>query len=40
MTREMLEMYSDDLAATLAKHTNITEITIFWEVTLNLSLSY
>lgn len=36
MTREMLEMYSDDLAATLAKHTNITEITIFWEVPYHL----
>lgn len=36
MTREMLELYSDDLAATLAKHTNITEITIFWEVPYHL----
>lgn len=36
MTRKMLEMYSDDLAATLAKHTNITEITIFWEVPYHL----
>lgn len=36
MTREMLETYSDDLAATLAKHTNITEITIFWEVPYHL----
>lgn len=36
MTREMLEMYSDDLAAILAKHTNITEITIFWEVPYHL----
>lgn len=36
MTREMLEMYSDDLAATLAKHKNITEITIFWEVPYHL----
>lgn len=35
-TREMLEMYSDDLAATLAKHENIEEITVFWEVPYHL----
>ncbi len=32
MTREMLETYSDDLAATLAKYENINDITVFWEV--------
>lgn len=35
-TRDMLEMYSDDLAATLAKHQNIEEITVFWEVPYHL----
>ena len=32
----MLERYSDDLAATLAKHQNIEEITVFWEVPYHL----
>lgn len=35
-TRGMLEKYSDDLAATLAKHQNIEEITVFWEVPYHL----
>lgn len=35
-TRGMLERYSDDLAATLAKHQNIEEITVFWEVPYHL----
>ena len=35
-TKDMLEMYSDDLAATLAEEENITEITVFWEVPYHL----
>ena len=31
-TREMLEMYSDHLAAKLADESDISEITVFWEV--------
>lgn len=31
-TKEMLEMYSDHLAATLAEEGDISEITVFWEV--------
>lgn len=32
MTREMLEQYSDHLAAKLAAESDVSEITIFWEV--------
>lgn len=31
-TREMLEQYSDHLAAKLAAETDVSEITVFWEV--------
>lgn len=31
-TREMLEMYSDHLAAKLAEQSDVSEITVFWEV--------
>ncbi|MGE6379953.1 hypothetical protein [Peribacillus muralis] len=36
MTKEMIEMYSDDLAANLAKESDISEITVFWEVPYHL----
>lgn len=35
-TMEMLEMYSDHLAARLADDKNISEITVFWEVPYHL----
>ncbi|MCZ2258074.1 hypothetical protein [Sporosarcina sp. G11-34] len=35
-TREMLEMYSDHLAAKLADESDVKEITIFWEVPYHL----
>ncbi len=35
-TREMLEQYSDHLAAKLADETDISEVTIFWEVPYHL----
>lgn len=35
-TKEMLKMYSDDLAAQLAKESDIEEITVFWEVPYHL----
>lgn len=35
-TMEMLEMYSDSLAAKLADDKNISEITVFWEVPYHL----
>ncbi|WP_286231321.1 hypothetical protein [Neobacillus mesonae] len=35
-TKEMLKMYSDDLAAQLAKESDVEEITVFWEVPYHL----
>ncbi|MFP3511005.1 hypothetical protein SB775_15330 [Peribacillus sp. SIMBA_075] len=31
-TKNLIEMYSEDLAANLAKEDAISEITVFWEV--------
>ncbi|SIS01612.1 hypothetical protein SAMN05878482_10952 [Peribacillus simplex] len=35
-TKNLLEMYSEDLAANLAKEDNISEVTIFWEAPYHL----
>lgn len=35
-TKRLIEMYSDDLAANLAKEGDISEITVFWEVPYHL----
>lgn len=35
-TQEMLEMYSDHLAAKLAENKDVSEITVFWEVPYHL----
>lgn len=35
-TREMLEMYSDHLAVKLAEESDVSEITVFWEVPYHL----
>lgn len=32
MSREMIEMYSSDLAANLAKESDVSAVTVFWEV--------
>ncbi|MGE7185751.1 hypothetical protein ACQKKK_17770 [Peribacillus sp. NPDC006672] len=35
-TKNLLEMYSEDLAANLAKEDDISEVTIFWEAPYHL----
>ncbi|QNK46466.1 hypothetical protein H7F28_13840 [Brevibacterium sp. PAMC23299] len=35
-TKRLIEKYSDDLAANLAKEGDISEITVFWEVPYHL----
>ncbi|SNT57726.1 hypothetical protein SAMN05444672_1632 [Bacillus sp. OK838] len=35
-TKNLIEMYSEDLAANLAKEDDISEVTIFWEVPYHL----
>ena len=35
-TKNLIEMYSEDLAANLAKEDDISEVTVFWEVPYHL----